>query len=51
MYFNIRKILTIYSCGIADNGGVHYNSGVPNKAFTLLVDGGSLNGITVRGSK
>ena len=27
-----------------DNGGVHINSGVPNHAFTLLVDGGTFNG-------
>lgn len=30
-----------------DNGGVHINSGVVNSAFTLLVDGGSLNGVAV----
>ena len=30
-----------YYCGLQDNGGVHINSGVPNKNFTLLVDGGS----------
>jgi hypothetical protein len=27
-----------------DNGGVHINSGVPNHAFSLLVDGGTFNG-------
>jgi bacillolysin len=27
-----------------DNGGVHINSGVPNHAYALLVDGGSYNG-------
>ena len=27
-----------------DNGGVHLNSGVPNHAFALLVDGGTYNG-------
>jgi Zn-dependent metalloprotease len=41
-----------YYCGVLGNntddyGGVHYNSGVPNKAFALLVDGGSFNGQTV----
>jgi Zn-dependent metalloprotease len=30
-----------------DLGGVHTNSGVPNKAYTLMVDGGTFNGITV----
>jgi len=36
----------VYSCdlGQADNGGVHSNSGIPNHAFALLVDGGSFNG-------
>jgi bacillolysin len=32
-----------------DMGGVHINSGVGNKAAYLIVDGGSLNGITVAG--
>jgi Zn-dependent metalloprotease len=31
----------------ADNGGVHTNSGVNNKAVFLMVDGGSFNGKTV----
>ena len=35
-------------CGFsADNGGVHTNSGVPNHAYALLVDGGSFNDVTV----
>jgi bacillolysin len=38
-----------FSCGSADNGGVHTNSGVPNKAYQLMVDGGTLNGVTVSG--
>lgn len=37
-----------YSCGpntqAGDNGGVHSNSGVPNHAYALIVDGGSYNG-------
>ena len=33
--------------GSVDNGGVHTNSGVVNRSFTLLVDGGTLNGTTV----
>jgi Zn-dependent metalloprotease len=31
----------------ADNGGVHSNSGVPNHAFALLVDGGTYNDRTI----
>ncbi|MEM6989305.1 MAG: M4 family metallopeptidase [Myxococcota bacterium] len=30
-----------------DNGGVHINSGIPNHAFALLVDGGTYNGQSV----
>ena len=36
-----------YACSTADGGGVHPNSGVPNHAFALLVDGGSYNGQTI----
>jgi hypothetical protein len=37
-----------YICdGGFDNGGVHFNSGIPNHAFALLVDGGTYNGETV----
>ncbi len=36
-----------YTCSTADNGGVHSNSGIPNHAYALLVDGGSFNGQTV----
>lgn len=36
-------------CGYSDNGGVHWNSGVGNKLYALLVDGGSLNGVNVKG--
>ena len=39
-----------YYCGSGDNGGVHTNSGVPNRAFALLVDGGSANGVEVPAS-
>jgi Zn-dependent metalloprotease len=40
---------TQYHCGPieSDNGGVHVNSGVPNHAFALLVDGGVYNGHAV----
>jgi Zn-dependent metalloprotease len=37
-----------YFCGTFDQGGVHENSGVPNHAYTLLVDGGSYNGQTIQ---
>jgi hypothetical protein len=38
-----------YFCGDYDNGGVHFNSGIPNHTFALLVDGGNYNGQTIRG--
>ena len=38
---------TEYHCAESDGGGVHTNSGVPNHAFALLVDGGTYNGQTV----
>jgi len=38
-----------YYCDTGDSGGVHINSGVPNKAFMLMVDGGSFNGVNVSG--
>ena len=31
----------------SDAGGVHINSGVPNRAFALMVDGGTFNGRSV----
>ncbi|MFM8411310.1 MAG: M4 family metallopeptidase [Alphaproteobacteria bacterium] len=37
----------LYHCSEDDAGGVHVNSGVPNHAFTLLVDGGTFGGRTV----
>ena len=37
-----------YFCGTFDQGGVHENSGVPNHAYTLLVDGGQFNGQTIQ---
>lgn len=36
-----------YYCDTADNGGVHTNSGVPNHAFAMLVDGKTFNGVTI----
>jgi Zn-dependent metalloprotease len=38
-----------YHCAVSDNGGVHVNAGVPNRAFALLVDGGDHEGMTVEG--
>jgi bacillolysin len=32
-----------------DRGGVHSNSGIPNHAYALMVDGGTYNGVTVTG--
>ncbi|MFW6097481.1 MAG: M4 family metallopeptidase, partial [Chloroflexota bacterium] len=40
---------SFYECTTADSGGVHINSGIPNHAFALLVDGGTYNGQTVTG--
>jgi Zn-dependent metalloprotease len=42
-----RVFSDYYYCGEGDNGGVHINSGVPNRAFALLVDGGTANGVEV----
>jgi hypothetical protein len=36
-----------YTCSTGDGGGVHSNSGVPNHAYALLVDGGTYNGQTI----
>ena len=39
-----------YVCAFAgDQGGVHSNSGVPNHAYALLVDGGTYNGQSISG--
>ena len=40
---------SLYYFGTADNGGVHYNSGVNNKAAYLMVDGGTFNSQTIVG--
>lgn len=36
-----------YYCETGDNGGVHTNSGVPNHAYAMLVDGKEYNGVTI----
>ena len=40
---------TEYFCSTADGGGVHFNSGVPNHAYALMVDGGTYNTKTITG--
>jgi hypothetical protein len=49
-YSNPGKVsdTAYYVCNRVDNGGVHINSGVPNHAYALLVDGGSYNGQSIR---
>ena len=42
-----RMTSASYYTGPADNGGVHTNSGVNNKAAVLMVDGGTFNGQTI----
>ncbi|MBI3796284.1 MAG: M4 family metallopeptidase [Deltaproteobacteria bacterium] len=34
---------------VIDRGGVHTNSGVPNHAYALMVDGGTYNAFTIMG--
>ena len=38
-----------YYIGDLDNGGVHFNSGINNKAAYLMVDGDTFNGRTIAG--
>ena len=38
-----------YHCSTDDSGGVHGNSGVVNHSYSLLVDGGTYNGVAVAG--
>lgn len=40
---------TKFYCGSGDNGGVHINSGVLNKTYYLMSDGGTFNGCTMNG--
>ena len=42
-----RITSSLYHCNATDFGGVHTNSGVNNRAASLLVDGGTFNGQTV----
>lgn len=49
-YGNAGKVSDAqYTCSTGDGGGVHSNSGVPNHAYALLVDGGTYNGQTIAG--
>lgn len=49
-YGNPAKVSdTRYRCATSDSGGVHSNSGVPNHAYALLVDGGNYNGQSIFG--
>jgi Zn-dependent metalloprotease len=49
-YGNPDKVSSsLYSCSSGDSGGVHNNSGVPNHAHALAVDGGTFNGQTITG--
>lgn len=42
-----RMTSALYYTGASDNGGVHTNSGINNKAAYLMVDGGTFNGQTI----
>ena len=44
-----RLTSAMYKSTTSDNGGVHSNSGVNNKATALMVDGGTFNGQTITG--
>jgi Zn-dependent metalloprotease len=44
-----RITSSTYKCVTWDNGGVHFNSGVGNKAAYLMTDGGTFNGFTITG--
>jgi Zn-dependent metalloprotease len=50
-YANPGKVTdtAYYVCDTSDNGGVHTNSGIPNHAYALIVDGGTYNGQTISG--
>lgn len=40
---------SFYDCSTGELSSVHNNSGLVNRAFTLLVDGGIHNGVTING--
>lgn len=43
-----RLFSDLYYCGNGDYGGIHKNSGLLNKAFYLMVTGGSFNSCTMQ---
>jgi Zn-dependent metalloprotease len=47
--FNQPDRVSSYNCTDSDNGGVHINSGIPNKAAYLMAVGDTFNGYTVQG--
>ena len=51
LYDNPGKMTDVqFECdGNFDGGGVHINSGIPNHAYALMVDGGTYNGHTITG--
>ena len=52
LYGNPGKVSdTQFICNkpATDYGGVHTNSGIPNHAYALMVDGGTYNGKTING--
>jgi bacillolysin len=44
-----RMTSPLYFIFAQDNGGVHFNNGINNKAAYLMVDGGTFNGQTITG--
>lgn len=49
-YSDPDKMTSVYYyTGAGDNGGVHSNSGINNKAAYLMTDGGTFNGYTITG--
>ncbi|WP_129628510.1 M4 family metallopeptidase [Candidatus Oscillochloris fontis] len=45
--YNQPDRVSNYVCTTQDNGGVHINSGIPNKLAYLMSDGGTFNGRTI----
>ncbi len=41
--------MSSYTVMATDNGGVHHNSGIPNKVAYLIVEGGEHNGYSITG--
>jgi bacillolysin len=46
---NYKCVEDAWTNDFGDMGGVHSNSGIPNHAYALMVDGGSYNGQTIAG--